>query len=123
MSPSTSTPRDLLTPATLHVLISLAEGDRHGYGIKLDVEERTRGELSLGPGTLYEAIHRMEGLGFIEVSPRPKSKRTEGSGRGRPRKYYRLTREGRRQLEDELVRLRDLVQYARAHRLLPDTSS
>jgi DNA-binding PadR family transcriptional regulator len=110
------TPRELLTPAALHVLLSLAEGERHGYGIKLDVEERTSGALSLGPGTLYEAIHRMVSAGWIEPSRR---RRPEAKGDER-RKYYRLTREGRARLRDELERLRDIVDYAQSKELLRD---
>jgi DNA-binding PadR family transcriptional regulator len=104
-----------LTPASLHVLLSLAEGKRHGYGIKLDIEERTDGGLRLGPGTLYEAIHRMVGDGWLEEA--------EGSDeprRGKPRKYYRLTAPGRERLAGELTRLRDIVDYARARDLLPE---
>ncbi len=110
------TPRELLTPAALHVLLSLAEGERHGYGIKLDVEERTSGALSLGPGTLYEAIHRMEKSGWIEASPR-RGTRTKTDPR---RRYYRLTREGRARLGQELERLREIVSYARARDLIRD---
>lgn len=107
------TPRELLTPAALHVLLSLASGERHGYGIKLDVEERTEGALSLGPGTLYEAIHRMEKSGWIaEVARSPRTKTDPR------RKYYRLTKEGRHRLKQELERMRDLVSYARARDLL-----
>ncbi len=115
-SSSTRTPRSLLTPAALHILMSLAEGERHGYGIKREVEERTDGSLSLGPGTLYEAIHRMLGSGWIEEA--------EGTGapsRGRPRRSYRITDEGRRQMEAELSRLRDIVRYAQRRDLMPET--
>lgn len=113
---TTRTPRELLTPAALHVLLSLAEGERHGYGIKLDVEERTAGALSLGPGTLYEAIHRMEKSGWIE-EPARRRDRAKTDPR---RKYYRLTKEGRDRLKQELERLQDIVSYARARDLLRD---
>ncbi len=114
--PRPGTPRELLTPASLHVLLSLAEGERHGYGIKLDVEERTSGALSLGPGTLYEAIHRMEKAGWIE-----ESRKRHGGGRGdERRRYYRLTREGRERLRNELERLRDIVTYAQSKEMLRD---
>jgi DNA-binding PadR family transcriptional regulator len=108
------TPRELLTPAALHVLLSLAEGERHGYGIKLDVEERTGRSLVLGPGTLYEAIHRMQKAGWIEESVRRRSPEKSDPRR----KYYRLTREGRERLREELERLRDIVHYAKAKALL-----
>ena len=116
MNAKSETPRELLTPASLHVLLSLADGKRHGYGIKLDVEERTNGALRLGAGTLYEAIHRIERNGWIEEAGS-----TEKGGRGKPRKYYRLTKQGRSRLKEELERLRDIVQYARTRDLLPET--
>jgi DNA-binding PadR family transcriptional regulator len=58
-------PRDLLplTPAVLHILLALAEGERHGYGIMREVERRNRGEVRLGPGTLYGSIKRMLAVG------------------------------------------------------------
>ena len=105
--PSKSNPRELLTPAALHVLLSLVDGPRHGYGIKQDVVERTEGEMSLGPGTLYEAIHRLLGDGLIQ-----------DAGRDGRRKNYRLTRRGRRELESELARLDSVVRCARGKSLL-----
>src|SRR5262245_37137380 len=110
------TPRDLLTPAALHVLLSLAEGERHGYGIKLDVEERTAGAVRLAPATLYEAIHRLETSGATEASRR----RGTGSRTERRRRYYRLTAEGRERLAQELERLREIVTYAEARDLIRD---
>lgn len=101
-------PRDLLTPAALHILMTLAGGALHGYGIKHAVEERTAGRLSLGPGTLYEAIHRMAADGWIEE--------VESSGR---RRIYQITDAGRTVLTDELSRLDDIVSYARDADLIP----
>ena len=100
-------PRDLLTPAALHILLSLAQEELHGYGVKAAVEERTGGALSLGPGTLYEAIHRMDEDGWIQ----------EVDVEGR-RRVYRITPEGRRVLDDELRRLGEIVDFARGARLL-----
>jgi DNA-binding PadR family transcriptional regulator len=94
--------------------LSLAEGERHGYGIKQDVAERTDGALRLGPGTLYEAIHRMVQWGWIEATP----KSSKATGREARRKSYRLTRLGRRQLKQELERLDAIVNYARSKALL-----
>jgi len=108
-----SSPRDLLTPAGLHILLSLAEGRRHGYGIKLDVEERTGGTLTLGPGTLYEAIHRMEGAGWIQRCP----------GTDPRRVTYRLTAAGRKRMRIELERLEAIVEFARSRELLSETRS
>ena len=103
----TTRPREILTPAALHVLLSFVDGANHGYGIKLDIEERTDGALQLGPGTLYEAIHRMQKDGWIE----------EAGQEGR-RKYYRITPMGRRQLKAELTRLDGIVRFARSKSLL-----
>lgn len=118
MNRRTVTPREILTPAALHVLLSLADGERHGYGIKLDVEERTAGSLSLGPATLYEAIHRMRKAGWIEEAPRARG-REKADAR---RRYYRLTREGRGRLREELERLRDIVRYAKECDLLREAA-
>lgn len=107
------TPRDLLTPAALHILMALARDDRHGYGIKRDVEGRTGGRLRLGPGTLYEAIHRMEADGWVQEVDGPE----RGGGR---KKVYRLTERGRTVMEEELRRLAGLVEFARDQDLLPE---
>ena len=112
MSTTPPGPRSLLTPAALHILMSLAQGDRHGYGIKQDVEERTGGALRLGPGTLYEAIHRMLRSGWIEETPgRPDDQS------GSRKKVYRITSEGSEQMRTELARLEDIVRFAHEHAL------
>ena len=92
--------------------MALAPGDLHGYGIKKAVEDHTEGRLRLGPGTLYEGIHRMEADGWIEEVEGPET-------RGKPRRYYRLTEEGRRRMEDELQRLDRVVAVAREQALIP----
>lgn len=104
---SARSPRDLLTPAALHILLTLSQRNLHGYGIKTAVEERTGGRLVLGPGTLYEAIHRMHEDGWIEEM--------EGGGR---RRVYRITTRGRAVLDDELERLEEIVEFARDADLL-----
>lgn len=55
-----------LTPAVFHIMLALADGERHGYGIMLEVERLTSGRLNLGPGTLYRSIQRMLLDGLIE---------------------------------------------------------
>ncbi len=102
-------PRDLLTPAALHILLSVAGEQLHGYAIKHAVEARTEGALSLGPGTLYEAIHRMANDGWIEE--------VEGGGR---RRVYRITSARRGVLDDELRRLDEIVSFARGAALMPE---
>lgn len=107
------TPRALLSPTNLHILLSLAERDRHGYGIKLDIEERTRGELTVGPATLYEAIYRMAKEGLVE----PVESRSGGRAEEH-RRLYRLTAEGRRRMQAELDRLQEILRYAQSRSLL-----
>ncbi len=99
-----------LTPAMFHVLMCLADGDRHGYRILKEVADRTGGQVELSTGTLYGLIKRLldEGLA-VEVA--------SGSER---RRAYRLTRLGRLVARAEAERLRDLVASARLVRLLPD---
>ena len=76
-----------LTPAVFHILLALAEEDRHGYGIILDVAARTGGALKLSPGTLYRSIQRMLELGLIvETSTRPAPDEDDER-----RRYYRIT--------------------------------
>lgn len=105
-----------LTPIGFEVLLSLAGGPRHGYGIKLDIEDRTEGELSLGSGTLYQAIQRLERDGLIAEAAPPR-----GAGDARRGRRYRLEPSGRAALDVHLRRLSRAVEYARTHRLLPST--
>ena len=110
-------PDDLLplTPATLHVLLALADGEKHGYAIIKEVSRRTRGEVSLGAGTLYALMKRLLADGLIvETVERP-----DPSLDDERRRYYRLTRFGRRVAEAEASRLNDVLRQARAHGLLP----
>jgi DNA-binding PadR family transcriptional regulator len=97
----------------LHVLLALADGDRHGYAIKQEVERLTAGDVRLGPGTLYEAIQRLEQRGLIAES----GERPDTDDRA-DRRYYRLTPAGRAVLKAELRRAARLVEYGRLHRLL-----
>ena len=103
-----------LTPIGFEVLLSLASGPLHGYGIKLDVEARTGGELSLGSGTLYQAIARLEREGLIAEGAAPR-----GSVDSRRGRTYRLEPLGRASLDNHLRRLSRAVDYARARKLLP----
>ena len=110
-------PEDLLPlpPAVFHILIALAEGDRHGYAIMRDVALRTGGRLRMSPGTLYGSIKRMLEQGTIEeVRERPPAEDDDER-----RRYYRLTRFGRRTALAETARLGALLKQARAHGLSP----
>ncbi len=101
-----------LSSQEFQILLSLADQDRHGYGIMQEVEARTGGGVRLGPGTLYGAIKRMRGPGLIAEA----EERVEGDER---RRYYRLTPLGRAVAVAEAQRLAALVADARVKRLLP----
>ena len=99
-----------LPAAVFHILIALADRDRHGYSIMQDVASRTKGKVQLSAGTLYSSIRRMLEQGLIEElaeSPDP-------SSTDERRRYYRLTRLGRKAAAAEVERLNALVQQARA---------
>ena len=107
-----STPDSLLPlpMAVFHILIALADRDRHGYSIMQDVAARTDGKVQLSAGTLYSSIRRMLEQGVIEEladSPDP-------SSTDERRRYYRLTRFGRRVAAAEVERLNALLLQARA---------
>jgi len=110
------TPEDLLPlpPATLHILLAVAETDRHGYAIMQDVAARTDGELRLSAGTLYRAVARMVEQGLImEVEKR----RTRADDERR--RYYRITTFGTAVARAELRRLLQLVRHGQARGLTP----
>lgn len=103
-----------LTPASFHILLALAEGERHGYAIMQEITASTAGTLRLGPGTLYGTIKRLLADGLIaEAGERPDA--ALGSER---RRYYRLTDLGLRVASAEAERLERLVGVARARNLL-----
>jgi DNA-binding PadR family transcriptional regulator len=95
----------------LHILLALAEGTKHGYAIKQDIEQRTDGAIRLGPGTLYEAIQRLEESGLIaETEPA-----APANGQEAQRRFYRLTARGWSALRTEVRSLGTLVDQARAN--------
>lgn len=100
---------------TFHILVSLADRDRHGYSIMLDVLERTDGALRLSPSTLYASIRRLLEQGLIEeLTERPDPEHDD-----QRRRYYRLTQLGRAVAIAEARRLERLLADARATGLLP----
>ena len=102
-----------LTPATFHILLSLSDGERHGYAIMSEVRDRTRGTVKLGPGTLYTALKRLVDSGVVLEAG-------ERSGRDddERRRYYRLTPLGRAVARAEARRLEEMVRLARRQRLI-----
>ena len=104
-----------LTPAMFHILLALADKERHGYHIMREVDERTSGNVKLGPGTLYGSIKRMMADGLIEeLEERPDPELDDER-----RRYYRLTDFGFRVATAEAQRLEQMVRSARAKKLLP----
>jgi DNA-binding PadR family transcriptional regulator len=94
-----------------HILLSLVEGEHHGYGIMQEVLERTGGKVRLWPATLYGSLKRLIEAGLIEES----GERPRESDDAR-RRYYRLTRLGRRVLDAESARLQELVRILHVKR-------
>jgi DNA-binding PadR family transcriptional regulator len=104
-----------LPPVTFHILVALADGDRHGYAIIQDVAARTGGEVRLGAGTLYRSIHRMLEQGLVvEVRDRPARELDD-----QRRRYYQLTSFGMAVAHAEARRLAKLVKLARARGFAP----
>ncbi len=98
-----------LTPAMFHVLLALADGEKHGYAILKEVERRTEGKVRLSAGTLYGIIKRLNAEDWIVES----TKRPVADLDDERRRYYRLTEQGRRVAMNEARRLEELVAMAR----------
>ena len=105
-----------LTPVVLHLLLALADGDRHGYAVAQEVERLTHGTVRLGPGTLYGSTRRLLDAGLIAESPTAAG----GDGADERRRYYRLTPLGRDVARAESRRLDRLVRRAGALDLLQE---
>jgi DNA-binding PadR family transcriptional regulator len=103
-----------LRPVEFHILLALAADERHGYSILQEVAELTDGDLSIEPGTLYRALHRMLKDGWVVESGR----RPAADVDDERRRYYRLTPLGRRVATAEADRLWRLLAVARRHKLL-----
>ncbi|HJU75268.1 MAG TPA: PadR family transcriptional regulator [Gemmatimonadaceae bacterium] len=103
-----------LTPAVFHIMLALADGDSHGYGIMQEVDALTGGQLRLGPGTLYRSIQRMAVDGYIEELPL----KLDSEHDDERRRYYRLTPLGLATARAEAARLAALVDAAAQRKLL-----
>ena len=106
-------PNKPLSLPVLHILLVLADGERHGYAIKQEVEARTGGAIRIGPGTLYEAIQRLEDGGLIAAAQQ--ATHEQANGQEAQRRYYALTDRGWATLRDEMRTLTQLVDIARAN--------
>jgi DNA-binding PadR family transcriptional regulator len=104
---------DPLPSAAFQILLSLADGDRHGYGIMRQVEEQTGGRMRLGPGTLYSSIQALVEEKLIEEVD---ASRDAEPGHER-RRYYRLTAAGRKLARAEAEKLADFLRVARAKKI------
>jgi DNA-binding PadR family transcriptional regulator len=104
-------PKKALSQPVLNILLALADGAKHGYAIKQDVEERTSGSIRLGPGTLYEAIQRLEESGLIAEA----AAGAPANGQEAQRRVYRLTERGWVALRTEIRELGNLIDRARAN--------
>ena len=108
-----------LTPAVFHILLALADGERHGYGIMQEIALRTDGKMRMGPGTLYGSIKRMLADGLIEEL----GERPDPALENERRRYYRLTSFGLLVAQAEAQRLAQLVNVAQFKRLLGGTEA
>lgn len=100
--------RPALSAPVFHILLSLAEGERHGYALKREIAQRTGGKLHLGPGVLYGSINKMLEQGLIEESDARPDRHLDDERR----RYYRITPLGRREARAEAARMRELVELA-----------
>src|SRR6185295_10617394 len=107
-----------LPQAAFHILVALAQGDRHGYAIMQDVAAGTGGRLKLNPGTLYTTIRRLLDQGLVvELDERPDPDEDDER-----RRYYRLSAMGREVAKAEAVRLQQALAFARQAGLAPKRS-
>jgi DNA-binding PadR family transcriptional regulator len=99
----------------VHILLALADEDRHGYGIMQEVARLTDGTVRMGPGTLYGTIKRLLTARLIEAA----DERPDPELDDERRRYYRLTTQGRRALAAETSRIATLISAARAKKVYP----
>ena len=105
-----------LSQPVFHILLALADEDRHGYGIIKEVEARTNGKLVLKPGTLYQAIHRLLQAGLlVEVTDKNKDEITDSR-----RRIYHLTQFGQQVIIAETERLEELVRQVQRKNILDE---
>ena len=105
----------LLSRDTFHILVALADRDRHGYSIMREIAGRTAGEIRLSPSTLYSAVKRLLEEGLIEEL----EERPDPAHDDERRRYYRLTKAGRKAAMEEARRLEKLLADARSMGLAP----
>ncbi|HUF74957.1 MAG TPA: PadR family transcriptional regulator [Longimicrobiales bacterium] len=105
-----------LKPTALHILLSLAGEERHGYAIIKEISERTRGEVELHPGILYRFLKRLLDGGLIrELEHRP----VPAAEDDERRRYYAVTEAGRAVARAELERMGTMIEWGREVHLVP----
>jgi len=112
---------DPLPAAAFQVMLSLADGEMHGYAIMRQVEEQTSGKVRLGPGTLYSSIQALLEEGLIEEVESSQAAAEAGTSSNSPkdrRRMYRLTASGRKVARTEAKRLADILRIARTKKIL-----
>jgi DNA-binding PadR family transcriptional regulator len=103
-----------LSSATLHILLALAGGNLHGYGIIKEVVRNSDGHYRLGPGTLYDNLKKLMDAGLVSDAPgSSSSKRKSAAAKEDDRRFYTLTKEGRGALAAEVDRLQSVISQAR----------
>ena len=107
--PPKAPPAGALTSAQFHILLTLVEGERHGYGIMQEIEARTGGVVELGPGTLYRSIKQLLARGLIAEVDDVGEVRSDS---GKQRRSYELTPKGKAATHEEAQRLNALVRWA-----------
>jgi DNA-binding PadR family transcriptional regulator len=105
-----------LSLPVFHMLLSLIDGERHGYALKREILHRTEKRVNLGSGALYGAINKMLEQGLIAES----DERPDPHLDDERRRYYRITSLGRRVIQAEVARLRELVRLAEVRLRVPD---
>jgi DNA-binding PadR family transcriptional regulator len=118
MTTTADDPKQLLplTPAVFHILLALADGEKHGYGIMQELTAMSSGEIKMGPGTLYGSIKRMLEAKLIEES----DERPDPTLDDERRRYYRITDFGAKVARAESQRLAVLLNAAQSKRLMGD---
>jgi DNA-binding PadR family transcriptional regulator len=112
---SQTTKNPPLSSATLQILLALAGGNLHGYGIIKEVARNSDGHYRLGPGTLYDNLKKLMDAGLVSDAPSPAlSKRKSASTKEDDRRFYVLTKEGKGALAAEVERLQTVVSQARS---------
>lgn len=111
---SESTKSRPLSSATLHILLALAGGNLHGYGIIKEVTRNSDGHYRLGPGTLYDNLKKLMDAGLVaDAATSSSSKRKPVSSKEDDRRFYTLTKDGKNALAAEVNRLQSVVREAK----------